>query len=106
SWGGYLALLALGQQPGLWSLGVAIVPVADTAAVYEDMSDELRAAYRVRFGGTPTEVPDAYATASPLTYVDDVEVPVLVTAGLRDPRCPVRQIELYVSRLGELGKPH
>ncbi len=106
SWGGYLALLALGQQPGLWSLGVAIVPVADTAAVYEDMSDQLRASYRVRFGGSPTDVPEAYAAASPLTYVDDVEVPVLVTAGLRDPRCPIRQIELYVSRLVELGKQH
>jgi dipeptidyl aminopeptidase/acylaminoacyl peptidase len=106
SWGGYLALLALGRQPGLWSLGVAIVPVADTSAVYEDMMDQLRASYRVRFGGSPTDVPEAYAAASPLTFVADVAAPVLITAGLQDPRCPVRQIELYVSRLAELSKPH
>ena len=106
SWGGCLALLALGQYPGLWSLGVAIVPVADTAVVYEDMMEQIRASYRVRFGGTPTEVPDAYAAASPLTVVGDVDVPVLLTGGLRDPRCPMRQIERYVSRLVELGKQH
>ena len=106
SWGGLLALLAVGRHPGLWSLGVANVPVTDTAMVYEDMTDELRAGYRARFGGAPSEVPDAYAAASPLTYVGDVDVPVLISAGLHDPRCPIRQIEQYVAHLAELGKEH
>jgi predicted esterase len=30
---------------------------------------------------------------------------VLVTAGRNDPRCPIRQIDNYVARLRELGKP-
>jgi dipeptidyl aminopeptidase/acylaminoacyl peptidase len=106
SWGGYLALLALGLYPALWSLGVALVPVADTAAVYDDMMEEIRAAYRVRFGGSPTDVPDVYAASSPLSVVGDVIAPVLITAGLHDTRCPIRQIELYASRLVELGKQH
>ena len=106
SWGGYLALLALGLYPGLWSLGVALVPVADTAAVYDDMMEEIRAAYRVRFGGSPTDVPDVYAASSPLSVVADVSVPVLITGGIRDTRCPIRQIELYESRLVEHGKQH
>ena len=106
SWGGGLALLALGLYPAMWTLGVALVPVADTAAVYDDMMEEIRAAYRVRFGGTPTDVPDVYAASSALSVVGDVSVPVLITGGLRDPRCPIRQIELYVSRLVELGKQH
>ena len=66
----------------------------------------MRASYRVRFGGSPIDVPEAYAAASPLTVVGDVAAPLLITAGLRDPRCPVRQIELFASRLVELGKPH
>ena len=106
SWGGYLALLALGLYPGLWSLGIALVPVADTAAVYDDMMEEIRAAYRVRFGGSPTDVPDVYAASSPLSVVADVSVPVLITGGIRDTRCPIRQIELYESRLVEHGKQH
>ncbi|CAN5632970.1 hypothetical protein BH24ACT5_BH24ACT5_18710 [soil metagenome] len=106
SWGGYLALLGLGLYPDLWRIGVAWAPVADTAAVYEDMMAEIQAAYRVRFGGSPTEVPDVYTESSPLGVVDEVRAPVLVTGGLRDRRCPIRQIELYVSRLVELGKQH
>lgn len=106
SWGGYLALLGLGLYPDLWSLGIALVPVADTAAVYDDMMEEIRAAYRVRFGGSPTDVPDMYASSSPLGVAADVAVPVMITAGIHDTRCPIRQIELYVSRLVELGKQH
>lgn len=106
SWGGYLALLGLGLYPGLWSLGVALVPVADTAAVYEDMMEEIRAAYRVRFGGSPADVPDVYAASSPLGVAADINVPVLITGGLRDTRCPIRQIELFAARLDELGKAH
>ena len=39
-------------------------------------------------------------------YVERVRVPVLIIAGEHDPRCPIRQIENYVARLRELGKPH
>lgn len=106
SWGGYLALLGLGLYPDLWRIGVAWAPVADTAAVYQDMMAEIQAAYRVRFGGSPTEVPDVYAESSPLGVIDEVQAPVLITGGLYDRCCPIRQIELYVSRLVELGKQH
>lgn len=106
SWGGYLALLGLGLHPDLWSMGIALVPVADTATVYEDMMEEIRAAYRVRFGGSPTDVPDVYTDSSPLSVVEEVVAPVLLTGGVHDTRCPIRQIELYESRLVELGKQH
>lgn len=106
SWGGCLALLGLGLYPDLWSVGIAAAPVADTAAVYDDMMEEIRAAYRVRFGGSPIDVPDAYAASSPLGVVADVRAPLMITAALNDPRCPIRQIELYVSRLVELQKQH
>jgi dipeptidyl aminopeptidase/acylaminoacyl peptidase len=38
--------------------------------------------------------------------VEQVRVPVLVLAGENDPRCPIRQIENYVGRLDELGRPY
>ena len=60
----------------------------------------------LRFGGAPEDVPDAYAAASPLAAIGDVDVPLLITAGRRDPRCPIGQIETYVHRLAELGKTH
>ncbi|MGN6303004.1 MAG: alpha/beta hydrolase family protein, partial [Angustibacter sp.] len=58
------------------------------------------------FGGSPDDVPERYADSSPITYVEQVGVPVLVLAGENDPRCPIRQIENYLARLAERGVPH
>jgi dipeptidyl aminopeptidase/acylaminoacyl peptidase len=55
----------------------------------------------VLFGGTLDEMPDEYRAASPLTYVDAVRAPVLITAGASDPRCPPRATDAYVDRLRE-----
>ncbi len=106
SWGGYLTLLGLGIQPERWSLGIALVPVADYVAAYADEMAPLKAFDRALFGGAPDEIPEAYRLRSPITYVDRVRVPVLILAGENDPRCPIRQIDNYLARLRELGKPH
>ncbi|HWC79713.1 MAG TPA: prolyl oligopeptidase family serine peptidase [Pseudonocardiaceae bacterium] len=106
SWGGYLTLLALGMQPAAWAAGIAVVPVADYVAAYEDEMEPLRDFDRALFGGSPEEVPDRYHESSPITYVDEVAAPVLVQAGENDPRCPIRQIDNYLARLSERGAPH
>lgn len=106
SWGGYLALLAVGTQPDRWAAAIAEEPVADYVSSYDDKLDSLRAFDRTLFGGTPDEVPDRYRKASPITYVDQVRAPVLLIAGVNDPRCPVRQINTYLGRLAELGAHH
>jgi dienelactone hydrolase len=106
SWGGFLTLLGLGSRPEGWALGLAGVPVADYVAAYEDEMEGLKAFDRSLFGGSPQEVPQKYADSSPITYVEQVRVPVLVLAGENVPRCPIRQIENYLARLEELGRPH
>ncbi|WP_420111129.1 prolyl oligopeptidase family serine peptidase [Pseudactinotalea sp.] len=103
SWGGYLTLLGLGTQPERWAAGVAAVPVADYVAAYEDEMGSLQDFDRALFGGSPDEVPEAYRESSPLTYVDAVRVPVLISAGENDPRCPYRQILNYVEALRHGG---
>jgi dipeptidyl aminopeptidase/acylaminoacyl peptidase len=106
SWGGYLTLLALGTQPELWAAGVAGVPVADYLAAYADEMEPLRAFDRALFGGSPEEVHDRYVECSPITYVDQVRVPVLVVAGENDPRCPIRQIDNYLAELAGRDRPY
>lgn len=106
SWGGYLTLLGLGCQPQRWSLGIAGVPVADYIAAYEDEMEPLKAMDRALFKGSPATVPQVYSERSPLTYIQQVRVPVLILAGENDPRCPIRQIDNYLARLRALGKPH
>ncbi|MGW0826674.1 S9 family peptidase [Streptomyces sp. NPDC002845] len=106
SWGGYLTLLGLGTQPDAWSLGIAAVPVADYVTAYHDEMEALKAMDRTLLGGTPEEVPERFAASSPLTYVDDVKAPVYISAGVNDPRCPIRQIDNYVDRLTARAATH
>ncbi|MCX4512301.1 prolyl oligopeptidase family serine peptidase [Streptomyces sp. NBC_01619] len=106
SWGGYLTLLGLGTQPEAWALGLAAVPVADYVTAYHDEMEALKAMDRTLLGGTPEEVPERYEASSPLTYVDAVTAPVYISAGVNDPRCPIRQVENYVDRLAARGADH
>ncbi|MFM9448267.1 S9 family peptidase [Streptomyces acidiscabies] len=99
SWGGYLALLALGVQPERWTAGFALAPVADFAVAYAQETDRLRALDRALFGGSPDEVPDRYRRASASTYAASVRAPVLLISGTRDPRCPPAQIDAYAEAL-------
>jgi dipeptidyl aminopeptidase/acylaminoacyl peptidase len=99
SWGGYLALLAAGTQPKRWAAAIAGVPVADYLTAYADEMEQLRAFDRALFGGSPQERPETYRASSPLTYVDEVQAPVLVLAGENDPRCPIRQVDNYLDAL-------
>ena len=68
--------------------------------------EALKAMDRTLLGGTPEEVPDRFEASSPLTYVDQVKAPVYISAGVNDPRCPIRQIENYVKRLETRGAVH
>ncbi|MEU3602089.1 prolyl oligopeptidase family serine peptidase [Streptomyces sp. NPDC006798] len=106
SWGGYLTLLGLGTQPDAWALGLAAVPVADYVTAYHDEIEALKAMDRTLLGGTPEEVPERFEASSPLTYVDAVRAPVYISAGVNDPRCPIRQVENYVDRLAARGAVH
>ncbi|MFI9103803.1 S9 family peptidase [Streptomyces fildesensis] len=106
SWGGYLTLLGLGTQPTAWTAGLAAVPVADYVASYTDEMEALKSLDRTLFGGSPAEVPERYEASSPITYVERVTAPVYLSAGMNDPRCPIRQIDNYVERLVSLGKVH
>ena len=106
SWGGYLTLLGLGTQPEAWAVGLAAVPVADYVTAYHDEMEALKSLDRALLGSSPEEVPERYEVSSPLTYVDEVRAPVFISAGVNDPRCPIRQVENYVERLERRGAPH
>jgi len=105
SYGGYLTLLALGKRPDLWAGGLAGVAIADWAMSYEDSADVLRGYQVALFGGTPEEKPDLYRAASPITYAERVNAPVLIIQGRNDTRTPARPIQAYEAKLGALGKP-
>jgi len=104
SWGGFITLLALGKKPQHWAAGIAAVPIADWQEQYMHEPPYLQAYDRELFGGLPEEVPERYKEASPITYVEHLQVPVLVIAGLHDSRCPIEQIERYIKKAQSVGK--
>jgi dipeptidyl aminopeptidase/acylaminoacyl peptidase len=106
SWGGYLALLAMGAQPQLWTAAAAAYPIADYVLSFAATTPELREVDVGLFGGTPDEVPQRYAAASPITYADRVRGPVLLIGATGDERCPPEQIEHYTRALRDRGVPH
>ncbi len=104
SYGGYLTLQSLGKQPALFAGGMAVVAIADWHLMYEDQAPTLRGYQRSMFGGAPEEKPEAHRRASPITYAEHVQAPILVIQGENDTRCPARQMRVYERRLRELGK--
>ncbi|MFF4324540.1 alpha/beta hydrolase family protein [Streptomyces sp. NPDC001568] len=106
SWGGYLTLLAMGTRPDLWDVGVAVKPLADCATAFRHSTPALQALDSALFGGTPDQVPDAYAHASPSTYAAAIRSPLLVVAARRDAKCPPEQVEAYLDVLRAAGVAH
>ncbi|MBN1583072.1 MAG: S9 family peptidase, partial [Anaerolineae bacterium] len=105
SYGGYLTLQAIGRRPKLWAGGMAVVAIADWKLMYEDQAETLRGYQRGLFGGTPEETPEATASASPISYAEQIAAPILVIQGRNDTRCPARQMIAYEEKLRALGKP-
>jgi dipeptidyl aminopeptidase/acylaminoacyl peptidase len=104
SYGGYLTLQGLGKRPELWAGGMATVAIADWVLMYEDQAETLRGYQRALFGGTPEEKPEAHRAASPITYAEALNAPILVIQGSNDTRCPARQMQVYEEKLKQLGK--
>ena len=104
SYGGFLTLQAMGVRPDLWSGGMGGVVVADWATQFEDESENLRGYDLALFGGTPSEKREAYARASPISYLEKVSGPILIIQGRNDSRDPPRQVELYEAKARALGR--
>ncbi|MEP6758576.1 MAG: prolyl oligopeptidase family serine peptidase [Actinomycetota bacterium] len=104
SYGGYLTLLGLGRRPDLWAGGVAYVAVADWVRMYEESAGTLRAYEEQIFEGPPDAKPDVYRRASPITYVEQLDAPLLVFQGSNDTRCPPGQFQAYEAAARASGK--
>lgn len=104
SYGGYLTLQSLGKLPELWAGGMAVVAIADWNLMYEDQSDSLRGFQRSIFGGGPDTMSEQYTKSSPITYLEDVQAPLLIIQGRNDTRCPSRQMEKYLEKADKLDK--
>jgi len=95
SYGGFMTTSLMTRTPGTFTTGVAGGPVIDWKW-YEVM-------YGERYMDTPQENPEGYKTASPLTYVNDLEGKLLLIHGTVDDVVVMQHNLAFVQKCVEEG---
>ena len=112
SYGGYMVLAAITEQPGLWRAAVDFYGIADFATLLAATGPWRRAHRRREYGdpsGGPGGDPDRdaalFARLSPIHRAGQVMAPLLVLHGRRDPRVPFGESERIAAALRGRGHP-
>ncbi len=103
SYGGYSAYWQLVQYPDFYEAGIAWIGLTDLADQYENTMPHFRTEGMEKYLGTPEENPELYEERSPITYIENLDAPVLVVHGVNDRRVPVSQARLFRDALDEAG---
>jgi dipeptidyl aminopeptidase/acylaminoacyl peptidase len=100
--GGTLALLLAGARPGVVRAAVAIDPIADWDAEFDQADDTWRD-WHVRHLGLPSATRAKHGLRSPETFVGAIEVPLLLIG--TDTVAPGRaaQLDALTATMRELG---
>jgi alpha-beta hydrolase superfamily lysophospholipase len=101
SYGAYLALLACGHRPRIWSRCATVAPFLSGSRLHDEASAEIRELVD-RLGGRtplPGHAGDVLAVA------DRIRVPLLVVHGDADPTVPVSQSRHLRSHLRRADRP-
>lgn len=104
SYGGYLTLMALAHQPGLWRAGVDLFGVADLRTLLASTDATVRAALTNEFGDLEADAALLEAL-SPLPRAERLAAPLFVYAGQNDPRVPRSESDAIVAAARERGIP-
>ncbi len=106
SYGGYAVNAVLAEYPGEFAAGVSLFGVADWVTALEIASPALKASDKVEYGDI--EEPrwrEFYTINSPIRKADQINVPVLYSHGVMDPRIDIMETETMVKTLRANGVP-
>jgi dipeptidyl aminopeptidase/acylaminoacyl peptidase len=70
----------------------------------EEFTSDIATVFRVEVGPSPIDAPEEYARISPIRFVRDISVPVLIIHSEQDYRCPISQAEELFVAMRLLGK--
>src|SRR5262249_28116243 len=103
SYGGFMALIALGRTPEVWAAGVDLYGVTDwlTEQAHEEPSLQQ---YDQTLLREPGEERAADVQCSATTYYSGIRAPLLVLQGENDIRDPKEEAEQAFRALKESGK--
>jgi dipeptidyl aminopeptidase/acylaminoacyl peptidase len=104
SYGGYMTLLALARQPGLWRAGIDLSGMSDLRTMEKLEDQAIRVFDETEFGVLGKE-DDLLFEWSPLKYVDRIAAPVFIYQGARDPITPQNEADQMVMALRKRAIP-
>ncbi|CAN5795594.1 S9 family peptidase [soil metagenome] len=102
SFGGFATLSAVTRLPEYWVAGVDIVGPANLVTFAKAVPPHWRAMMKT-WVGDPEEDTDFLMARSPITYFENVTVPLLVIQGANDPRVVKAESDQMVERMREKG---
>lgn len=100
SYGGFMVLSALAEQPELWCAAVDIFGVVNFKTLLEN-TGPWRRDHRAAEYGDPRRDPDLMRWLSPISRADRIKAPLFVSHGDRDPRVPKSESDQIVAFLNE-----
>ena len=103
SYGGFMTLMAIGKTPDAWAAAVELFGIIDWMTMLQHSDPQLQQ-YEKSLLGDPVKDKKAYDAASPVTYIHNVMVPLLVLQGDNDPRVPKEEATQVVELLKRDGK--
>jgi dipeptidyl aminopeptidase/acylaminoacyl peptidase len=98
SYGGFMTLMALFREPGVFKAGAALRPVSDWTLYNHEYTSNIL--------NTPDIDPAAYATSSPIQYAAGLQDPLLIAHGMLDDNVFFKDSVDLAQRLIELHKQH
>jgi len=107
SYGGYLTLCALVEEPGMWAAGVDLFGDSEIAETYRH-GDRAGRIELERMMGSPDDPArvEAYRRGSPVYRAERIEAPLLILHGRKDRRVVPLVTEKIVEALEIEGKHH
>ncbi len=102
SFGGFATLSAMTRLPQYWALGVDLVGPSNLLTFVKSVPPHWRKLMK-QWVGDGEEDYDLLVERSPITYVDNIRVPMLVIQGAKDPRVNKAESDQMVERIRTNG---
>ncbi|MFT4883709.1 MAG: dipeptidyl aminopeptidase/acylaminoacyl peptidase, partial [Natronomonas sp.] len=104
SYGGFMVLAALTEQPELWAAGIDVVGIANFVTFLENTGSWRRHLREAEYGSLE-EDRELLEEISPINNIEHIESPLFVLHGENDPRVPVGEAEQIAEEAEAQGVP-
>lgn len=108
SYGGYMAMIAIGRTPDVWAAAVELFGITDWLTEQEHEEPTLQQ-YDQSILGDPVKDRKSYEDASPIKYFKNAKAPLLILQGtndIRDPKEEAEQAETILKKEGKVVDAH